>query len=72
MQDALLGLTFQDLLATPNGRDVARKIVSAIINMQISRGQSIDAVSDTLQQQCGSFCSADDVYLHKVRRQSAL
>lgn len=26
----------------------------------------VDAISETLQQRCGSFCSADDVLLYKV------
>ena len=26
----------------------------------------VDAISDTLQQRCGTFCSADDVLLYKV------
>lgn len=32
----------------------------------IYRAYQVDAVSDTLQRQCGSFCSADDVFLHKA------
>lgn len=29
-------------------------------------GYQVDAISDTLQQRCGSFCSADDVLLYKA------
>ena len=66
LQKQLAALTFQQLLASKPGRDVARGLVSAVINQQIGRQLSVDAVSDTLQQRCGSFCSADDVLLYKA------
>ena len=61
-------MSYADLLTTTKGRDVARSLVSTIINMQIGQNLSVDAISDVLQQRCGSFCSADDVLLYKVRR----
>lgn len=65
-QSTLLTLTYQDLLTNKKGKDVARALVSAVINQQIGRQLSVDAISDTLQQRCGSFCSADDVLMYKV------
>lgn len=65
-QKAILDLTFQTLITTKKGRDMARSLVSAVINQQIGRQLSVDAISDTLQQRCGSFCSADDVLLYKA------
>lgn len=62
----LVNMTYADLLTTNTGRDIARNLVSAIINIQIGQNLSIDAISDVLQQRCGSFCSADDVLLYKV------
>lgn len=59
-------MNYADLLTTTKGRDVARSLVSTIINMQIGQNLSVDAISDVLQQRCGSFCSADDVLLYKV------
>lgn len=41
LQSQVLALTYQELLTGQNGREVARRIVSAIINLQISRGQSV-------------------------------
>lgn len=38
----MLGLTYQDLLTSQHGREIARRIVSAVINLQISRGQSVN------------------------------
>lgn len=87
-QKALLTLSYQDLLTKKQGKDIARTLVSAVINQQIGRqlsvstavvefmgrklissaylAEQVDAISDTLQQRCGSFCSADDVLLYKV------
>ncbi|GAA5823999.1 hypothetical protein JCM11251_003374 [Rhodosporidiobolus azoricus] len=66
LQQQLAGLTYAELLTTKVGRDVARGLVSAVINQQIGRHLSVDAISETLQQRCGSFCSADDVLLYKA------
>lgn len=66
LQNNLLSLTYQELLTSQKGRDVARGLVSAVIHHQIGRQLSVDAISDTLQQRCGSFCSADDVLLYKA------
>ncbi|SCV71463.1 BQ2448_3051 [Microbotryum intermedium] len=65
-QKSLLEMSWQDLLTKKVGREVARKLVSAVINQQIGRQLSVDAISETLQQRCGSFCSADDVLLYKA------
>ncbi|KAK4050871.1 hypothetical protein OIV83_003293 [Microbotryomycetes sp. JL201] len=65
-QKRLLDLTFKDLLTKKQGRDIARSLISAVINQQIGRQMSVDAISETLQQRCGSFCSADDVLLYKA------
>ncbi|GAA5993501.1 hypothetical protein JCM10908_000619 [Rhodotorula pacifica] len=66
LQQQLAQLTYADLLTTKAGRGVARGLVSAVINQQIGRHLSVDAISETLQQRCGSFCSADDVLLYKA------
>lgn len=86
VQEKLVGLSYAELLTTKKGRDVARGLVSAVINQQIGRHLSVrcsasylslignsrvsssqvDAISETLQQRCGSFCSTDDVLLYKA------
>lgn len=66
LQQELAQLTYAELLTTKGGRSVARGLVSAVINQQIGRHLSVDAISETLQQRCGSFCSADDVLLYKA------
>ncbi|KAK4336201.1 Nucleoporin NUP157 [Rhodotorula toruloides] len=66
LQQQLAEISYAELLTTKKGRDVARGLVSAVINQQIGRHLSVDAISETLQQRCGSFCSADDVLLYKA------
>lgn len=42
-QKTLLGLTYADLLTKKQGRDVARSLVSAVINQQIGRQLSVSS-----------------------------
>ncbi|KAH8915057.1 nucleoporin-domain-containing protein [Atractiella rhizophila] len=76
IRTGLMSLTYQTLLTTESGREIARSLVNVIINQQIGQQQSIDAISDILQHRCGSFCSAEDVLLYKalesLRRASTL
>ncbi|CED85089.1 Nuclear pore complex, Nup155 component (D Nup154, sc Nup157/Nup170) [Phaffia rhodozyma] len=66
LQQSFLDLTYQDLLTTVKGRDVARNIVNAVVHQQISQRVSVETISEILQQRCGSFCRADDVLLFKA------
>lgn len=66
-QDTIATLTYSDLITTAKGRDAARALLNTVINQQISYQISVDAISEILQQRCGSFCSADDVMQYKVR-----
>ncbi|GAA6061215.1 hypothetical protein JCM10212_001536 [Sporobolomyces blumeae] len=66
LQKKLSDLTYAELLTSKVGREVARGLVSSVINQQIGRHLSVDTISETLQQRCGSFCSADDVLLYKA------
>jgi nuclear pore complex protein Nup155 len=65
-QDTIASLTYSDLITTGKGRDAARALLNTVINQQISYQISVDAISEILQQRCGSFCSADDVMQYKV------
>ncbi|KIO34705.1 hypothetical protein M407DRAFT_16664 [Tulasnella calospora MUT 4182] len=69
LQLAFFGLTYDDFLTTQNGRDTARNLVNAVINQQIGQQISVDAISQVLQERCGSFCSSDDVMLYKAQEQ---
>ncbi|KAK4699441.1 hypothetical protein P7C70_g6820, partial [Phenoliferia sp. Uapishka_3] len=63
---SLQTLTYQSLINMPTGRAVATVLVRALIDQQIKRQLSIDAISDNLQRKCGSFCSPEDVLLYKA------
>ncbi|CAE6502987.1 unnamed protein product [Rhizoctonia solani] len=53
-------------MTTTEGAEIARGLINNVINQQISQQISVDAISETLQQRCGSFCSAADVLLYKA------
>ena len=41
LRQTLLGLTYQDLITTPKGREVVQNLVNAVINQQIGLSQSV-------------------------------
>ncbi|OCF37542.1 nuclear pore complex protein Nup155 [Kwoniella heveanensis BCC8398] len=65
-QNTLSNLTFQDLLTSSDGREVARKLVTSLIEQQIGQELGIDTLSEILQQRCGSFCQPGDVVMYKA------
>ncbi|KAF9914439.1 hypothetical protein BX616_008291 [Lobosporangium transversale] len=65
-QQVLLNITYENLLTTSKGHDLCRELVTAVINKQMGHHMSVDAVSDTLQRICGSFCSPGDVIFYKA------
>ncbi|KAG0320862.1 hypothetical protein BGZ99_004279 [Dissophora globulifera] len=65
-QQALLSITYETLLTTSRGHDLCRELVTAVINKQMGHHMSVDAVSDTLQRICGSFCNPADVIFYKA------
>ncbi|KAG0042079.1 hypothetical protein BGZ83_000923 [Gryganskiella cystojenkinii] len=60
------GITYETLLTTSKGHDLCRELVTAVINKQMGHHMSVDAVSDTLQRICGSFCNPGDVLFYKA------
>ncbi len=62
-------LTFEGLFSTPNGRELAKELVKAIVNRNIDNGSNVDTVAEALRRKCGSFCSADDVVIFKAQEQ---
>jgi nuclear pore complex protein Nup155 len=65
-QSTLGSLTFQGLLTSQGGRDVARTLVTALIELQIGAELGIDNLSAILQQRCGTFVQPGDVVLYKA------
>lgn len=66
MRNVLKGLAYCEFITGKQGRDCARELVKTLINKQIGQSFSVDAISETLQQRCGTFCTSDDVLLYKV------
>lgn len=63
------GMTYDRLFCSPEGRELAKELVKAIVNWNIARGSSVDSVTDALRRRCGSFCSADDCVIFKAQEQ---
>lgn len=66
LQAALLNLRYCDLITQKGGREIAKKLVTSLINHQIGQQLSIEAISEKLQERCGSFCRPEDVILYKA------
>lgn len=61
--------TYGGLFSTPQGQNLAKELVTAIVNRNIAAGGNVDAIADALRRRCGSFCSADDVVVFKAVEQ---
>ncbi|WEW59573.1 hypothetical protein PRK78_005047 [Emydomyces testavorans] len=62
-----LSLTFEQLFSSPQGHDVAKELVKAIVNRNIAKGSNVETVAESLRRRCGSFCSAEDVLIFKAQ-----
>ena len=62
-------LTYDGLVSTGNGKDLAKELVRAIVNRNIAQGSNVETVAEALRRRCGSFCSADDVIIFKAQEQ---
>lgn len=65
----LMDLTYEKLFSTPEGKDLAKLLVKAIVNKNIESGSNVETVADALRRRCGSFCSPDDVVIFKAQEQ---
>jgi hypothetical protein len=70
-------LTFKSLFVDPESRTIAKRLVTALIELQIGQEagvstsndqayRQIDALSAKLREQCGSFVSPGDIDQYKV------
>lgn len=66
IRDKLEPLTFKQFFATESGTDLARELITCLVNRNISDGGSVDSISTVLQDRCVSYCSADDVIIYKA------
>jgi nuclear pore complex protein Nup155 len=67
MQESVRRLNFKGLFASQEGKDIARELVKAIVNRNITKGSNVETVAEALRRKCGSFCSSDDVVIFKAQ-----
>ncbi|CBX90890.1 hypothetical protein IAQ61_002360 [Plenodomus lingam] len=67
LQTKVRRLTFQGLFSAKEGKDLARELVKAIVNRNITKGSNVETVAESLRRKCGSFCSSDDVVIFKAQ-----
>lgn len=66
-QDAedLNGLTFELFVFSIRGREIAKSLMSALVNIQIERDIGVDSIIETLKQRCPTICEEHDTILFK-------
>jgi nuclear pore complex protein Nup155 len=67
LQERVRRLTFQGLFSAQEGKELARELVKAIVNRNITKGSNVETVAEALRRKCGSFCSSDDVIIFKAQ-----
>jgi nuclear pore complex protein Nup155 len=67
LQERVRRLTFQGLFSAQEGKELARELVKAIVNRNITKGSNVETVAEALRRKCGSFCSSDDVVIFKAQ-----
>ena len=67
LQERVRRLTFQGLFSVQEGKEIARELVKAIVNRNITKGSNVETVAEALRRKCGSFCSSDDVVIFKAQ-----
>ncbi|KAI8826369.1 Nup133 N terminal like-domain-containing protein [Chytriomyces cf. hyalinus JEL632] len=61
----LLEESFMNLVTMDWGREVAKKIFTKIVQVQIAQGVAITDLCDLAQSKCPTFCCVEDVVLFK-------
>lgn len=69
IRQQLRSMTYEGLFCSPNGKELAKELVKAIVDRNIANGSNVDTVAEALRRKCGSFCSADDVVIFKAQEQ---
>jgi nuclear pore complex protein Nup155 len=67
LQERVRRLTFQGLFSVQEGKELARELVKAIVNRNITKGSNVETVTEALRRKCGSFCSSDDVVIFRAQ-----
>ncbi|KAK5093366.1 hypothetical protein LTR70_004738 [Exophiala xenobiotica] len=68
-RNIFMSMTFETLVATKDGMEVAKDLVKAIVNRNIAKGSNVETIAEALRRKCGNFCSSDDVVIFKAQEQ---
>ncbi|PGG98028.1 hypothetical protein AJ80_09597 [Polytolypa hystricis UAMH7299] len=66
-KNRFLTLTFEELFSSSKGYDIAKELVKAIVNRNISKGSNVETIAEALRRRCGTFCSSEDVVIFKAQ-----
>ncbi|KAL2917260.1 hypothetical protein HK105_203325 [Polyrhizophydium stewartii] len=61
----LHGFTFDALVSTAKGRDVGKMLMASLVNKQLEKGLSVQAITSMLQDRCPTICQDNDVVFYK-------
>ena len=64
-QTILQKMSFEELVITTAGKELAKQLMAALINNQMNKELGVESVVDSLQQRCPSICEDNDVILYK-------
>jgi nuclear pore complex protein Nup155 len=64
-QKELKGLSFEMLVTTAKGREVAKALMTALVNNHINKELGVESVILSLQQRCATICESNDVILYQ-------
>jgi nuclear pore complex protein Nup155 len=66
MRDKMEQLDFRTFFTSPEGTELAKELVTCLINRSIVKGESVDSMARVLQDRCESYCSSNDVIIYKA------
>jgi nuclear pore complex protein Nup155 len=58
-------MNFEMLVTTPKGKEIAKSLMSALVNNHINKELGVESIILSLQQRCSSICESNDVVLYK-------
>lgn len=59
-------LVFNKFFTTTDGTELAKELVTCLVNRSIAEGGSVDTIARILQDRCESYCSSGDVIIYKA------
>ncbi|KAG5366577.1 putative nucleoporin [Yarrowia sp. B02] len=65
-REQMAKLKFFELVTRKAGIDLAKELVTCLVNKAIADGGSVESVASILEDRCNSYCSASDVLTYKA------